>query len=118
MSIRKKTLVVIIITSIILFLILMIISFNILLNGFNKIEDKDVKENTSRATDSLNTKIDEIATKLYDWSQWDDSYAFMKTQNKNFIISNLTDETYTALKINMIIFVDPSGKIVYSKYYN
>ncbi len=118
MSIRIKILVTITITSLLLLLVLMLVSFNVVLSGFNKVEQQDVERNISRVNDAFNSKTDEIATKLYDWSQWDDSYKFMQDQSNSFIKSNLTDETFSALKINTIVFVDNRGHIVYSKFFN
>jgi PAS domain S-box-containing protein len=118
MSIRKKTLLAISFIFLLLFIYSTIITYNLLINGFNNVENNDVHQNVSRVNEALNAKIDELGTKLYDWSQWDDTYVFMQNHNKKYVESNLTDETFSALKINMIIFIDTKGNVVYSKNYN
>jgi PAS domain S-box-containing protein len=90
----------------------------VLLSGFEKLETKYVGQSLNQVKNAINTKVDELSTKLVDWSQWDDSYTFIKDHNKKFITSNLTNSTFSGLKINVIVFVDTSGKIVYSKFIN
>ncbi len=63
----------------------------------------------------LNRDIESFAMKLRDWSQWDDSYAFMQDQNQAYIDSNLNDETFQPLGIDFLLFLDTEGNIVFEK---
>lgn len=56
-----------------------------------------------------------LHAKATDWSQWDDSYEFMKTKDKKFIISNLTGDTVCKLKLNYILYIDLEGEILAQK---
>jgi PAS domain S-box-containing protein len=47
------------------------------------------------------------------WSAWDDTYAFIQNRNQKFIDSNLAPEALANLRVNIAVFVNTSGKIVY-----
>lgn len=84
------------------------------LAGFASIEDRDTRRNVERVTDALAYRIETLATKAADWSQWDDTYKFIKDKNRAYVESNLGDDALTALKMNMLLLVDGDGAVVYS----
>lgn len=84
------------------------------LAGFASIEDKDTRRNVDRVTDALAYRIETLATKAADWSQWDDTYKFIKDHNRAFVESNLGDDALTALKINLLLLIDENARVVYS----
>jgi sensor domain CHASE-containing protein len=50
-----------------------------------------------------------------DWSQWDDSYAFVQGQAPEFEQVNLVDQTLETANLNMILFFDKDGYLIYKK---
>lgn len=50
---------------------------------------------------------------LTDWSAWDDTYKFIEDANKNYIKSNLLPASLATLKVNLAIYIQPSGRIVF-----
>lgn len=63
----------------------------------------------------INRDIDSFSVNLTDWSQWDDSYDFMESRDQAYIDSNLNDETFQSLGIQVVLFLDPDGEVVYEK---
>ncbi len=63
----------------------------------------------------INRDIDSFSIKLADWAQWDDSYDFMESHNQDYIDSNLNDESLQSLGVQMALFLDPDGGVVYEK---
>jgi PAS domain S-box-containing protein len=53
-----------------------------------------------------------------DWAQWDDAYTFVSGNNPNFVAKDLPPNTYSRLDINLIIFVNNNGKVMYGKAYD
>lgn len=53
-----------------------------------------------------------------DWAEWDDTYAFVEGRNEEYISSNLVDGTFIDLGIDLVIFLDRDGEIVYAKLYD
>jgi len=53
-----------------------------------------------------------------DWSQWDDAYSFVSGNNPNFIANDLPQNTFQRLNLNVIIFINKNGDIIYGKAYD
>ncbi|MBI5017255.1 MAG: Hpt domain-containing protein [Deltaproteobacteria bacterium] len=81
--------------------------------GFAQIENRDADRNVQRVVDALGFRIENLSLKAADWSQWDDTYKFIVDDNKAYRESNLTKDALSALKINLILLVDTSGKVVF-----
>jgi len=62
--------------------------------------------------DSSQKKLQSVAG---DWAPWDETYNFVQTLDPRFVEQNLMDETFINLGINLMLFIDPSGTIRYSK---
>ncbi|MDK2795723.1 MAG: hypothetical protein PWQ58_922 [Archaeoglobaceae archaeon] len=53
-----------------------------------------------------------------DWAIWDDTYEFISNRNERYIESNLGFNTFLNAKINLMVFLDKKGEIVFSKFYD
>jgi len=115
MNIRKKTLIVIIITFIFLIIILYIISRVILLGGFIDLEKKIVTRNVERAVNALHDDYLSLSAITGDWAPWDETYNFVQNLNESYIKDNLQKATLVNLRVNLVIFLNSSKKVVYSK---
>lgn len=101
-----------------LFSIIYVISGEVYFKGFYPIEKGKVEENILRAQAAISTKLRSLELFSYDWSNWDDTYNFVQDNNTNYINSNLTDYTLIGSEINMMIFIDTEGRVVFSKAYD
>ncbi len=45
----------------------------IISRDFSALEQQEIRKNTSRVVDAFQGRIDELAVKLSDWAQWDDT---------------------------------------------
>ena len=115
MTIRKKTLLAVSSTLIILILLLFTISSYILMNGFLQLEKQDTQKNISRVKDALDSRINQIDKT--DWAQWDDAYTFIQDANQGFVDSNIAS-SFASLHLNLMIFIRNSGEIILSKYFD
>jgi sensor domain CHASE-containing protein/HPt (histidine-containing phosphotransfer) domain-containing protein/HAMP domain-containing protein len=124
MTLRARTLTIITVTLAALIAILYGISRTVVVGGFQeverelfagfaRIEDSDTQRNVQRVTDALKFRIANLDLKSADWAQWDDTYKFVVDRNRAYAQSNLTDEALAALKINVILMLDASGKVVF-----
>jgi len=52
---------------------------------------------------------------VWDWSSWDDTYEFIETRYDEYIKINLVLETFSDSDINVLYFIDTSGKIVWGE---
>lgn len=90
----------------------------ILLTSFADLEDKDVRRNVHRVLNAITTETDNLSATTHDWASWDDTYAFLSDQNQDYIESNLLDGTFVTLRLNLMLFIDTSGQIVFGKAFD
>ena len=95
-----------------------IILNNVMLDKINLLENKYTVENVEHAKDEIKKEIDLLNTIIVDWAVWDNSYQFMIDRNFQYIDSNISDDTLNNLKVNLMIFIDNEGEIVYSQGYD
>lgn len=115
MKLRGKTLFIVSSTLVVLLIILYSVSVRVLMNGFSKVELTSVEKDIKRIQDAFAEKIENLSIKAADWSKWDDTYKFIQDNNKEYISSNLTDQSLADLKLNIMLFVDKDRKIVFSR---
>lgn len=84
-----------------------------------KTQEKDAIVNNMNKTKFLiNNNVENLNSICGDWAQWDDTLEFIKTNNSNYIKSNLNNDTFVNMKINVVIILDINNKIKYSKFYD
>jgi PAS domain S-box-containing protein len=118
LSLRRKTVFIFAMIFIALLAILNIISWIFILGGYKKLEKDDTRKNVMTVLDAFSDNLDGIDTTLKDWASWDDTYAFIEDANPAYIESNLTDWVSENLELNLIVFVNSSGDIVFGKSFN
>jgi len=115
MTLRKKTLAIIAVTSVSLIAVLYFISRVFLLGGYARLEEQSVHRNVERALSALSEEITVLDTTVFDWAAWNDTYAFIEDRNPDYVQSNLTDATFLTIRLNLILLVDASGERVFAK---
>ena len=83
--------------------------------AFSTIETQTVKQNTDRAVQAIDNQVEQLQSKVLDWSDWDDTYAFVENHNNNYIVSNLQSSALTQLGIDTMLFYNQSGKLVFNE---
>jgi len=101
------------------FVVLLSVSFWII---YQKLEREFVAAQYDDALAQIETSsgiisrdIDSFSIKLADWAQWDDSYDFVESRDQDYIDSNLNDESLQSLGVQMALFLDLDGGVVYEK---
>lgn len=118
LKLRKKTLIILGLTFASLIVIQNAVSQLILLNSFATLEEEDTFQNVERVISAINNNLNKFDAYVYDWAAWDDTYEFIQDINQEYIQSNLVDETFIASELNLMIFANSSGKIVYIKAFD
>ncbi len=118
MTLRTKTLAAIGPTLIGLLLLLDVTTRRILLRSFGELEDRSVRQDVQRAVNMLENELAGLYSKAGDWSNWDDTYAFVEDGNQAFIDSNLTPTAFIELKLDLLLIIRASGRIVASRAYD
>ncbi|MEG4303626.1 CHASE4 domain-containing protein [Microcoleus sp. D3_18a_C4] len=113
MKLRRKTLSIIGITIAGLTSILYVASSSILLGSLIKAEEQEATQVVKGVLSVFGQTADDFNSRFADWSSWDGTYAFIQNRNSEFIDSNLVPEALANLRVNIAVFVNTSGKIVY-----
>ncbi len=115
MSIRYKTSLVSILTLLLLFVLLYVALQSLLLNSYKTLEERSVQDNIERAANTIGNRLDRLNATAGDWAYWDDTYSFIQGNNHGYIESNLMDNALVTLDVNMMIFVNETGTVIYKK---
>jgi len=118
MTLCKKTLLIIGVMIAGLIVIVYVILQIILLSSFSKLEKQNTQQNVERALDALSNDLFVLDVTCDNWASWDDTYAFIKDANGEYVKSNLIDGTFIKLRLNLILFVNSSGQIVFGKAFD
>ncbi len=118
MSLRLKTSFLIIVVTAGLIAVLYLFFSTNLLRQFSQLERQEVEEETVRAVNVLLNELEELDTRVEDWAPWDETYRFIEDGNREYISNNLTDSVFENLRLNLMLFVHASGRMVYGKAFD
>ncbi len=91
---------------------------NMQLSNFLELERADTLENVERVQNAVATEQGYLDYIVQDWACWDDTYQFIEDKNQQYIDVDLQNQTLAGINVNVMIFVDNSGEVVYVKSVN
>lgn len=86
-----------------------------LLNSFARLESESARENILHLQNALKNEESNLEVMSRDYAQWDRTYDFMKTRDPGFIQTELTDDTFKIIHINLFALYDEHGQTLISK---
>lgn len=90
-------------------------SRSLFLDSYAELESSTMRTEVARAAESIRSELDQVDTIATDYSGWDDAYQFVQDSNRPFIKSNLSDAVFSKLKLNLVIFFNQKGNVVYHR---
>ncbi len=90
----------------------------ILATQWARLEEQAMRANITRIHKTFGRELAQLERITADWASWDDTYEFIENGNAAYIHSNLTDAAFENLRLNVMVFVHSSGRIVASKTYD
>jgi sensor domain CHASE-containing protein len=117
MTLRRKALLIVAVTLISLIGILYTVSRFVFIEGLSEIEELDVHKQVEQAAGVLSNELANLEANTANWSAWDNTYVFIESGDEEYIQSNLTDETFINLQLNLMLFIHSSGQVVFSKVF-
>ena len=115
LSLRIKILAAVAATMAVSIAVIYVVGSASVMGGFLTLEQRDAKENATRASDAVSKQIDGLDKTIANWSSWDDLYSWVDDGNTAFVKSNLGDSVFPQLAANMLAFVDQDGKVAWSE---
>lgn len=84
--------------------------------SFMALEENSANQNAERVLGAIESELDLITTLVTDWSNWTDTYTYVKGQNPDYQVENLDfDNTLDALSMNFVGLFDVTGKAIWSR---
>jgi len=87
----------------------------VVLRSFIDLEREDTQRHTERALLTIRNEIKHLDILAHDWAAWDDMYQFAQDGNEQFRASTLPDEALAANRTNLLMVLDSSGQVVFSR---
>jgi sensor domain CHASE-containing protein/signal transduction histidine kinase/HAMP domain-containing protein len=85
------------------------------LSNFLELEQNDTLKNVERVQNAIAIQQKDLDYLVADWACWNESYRFVEDRNQRFINETIKNETLAVLKLNVLIYVNDSGSVVYAK---
>lgn len=113
MTIQKKALASTAVTLGVFFIVMLLVSRFILLGSFAHLEEKTTRTEVKRVMSALEDYIATLSSKAADYSAWDDTYAFVRDGNAEYVASNFTEEGFERLGLNYLLVIRSDGFVQY-----
>ncbi len=118
MTLYRRTLIIIGATIIGLIAINYAITRIVLVDHFSALEDQRIALDLQRVVNFLANEVSNLDHTVADWASWDDTYAFIEDGNEEYIESNLVDETFEAIRLNLMLILNVEGHPVYANKFD
>jgi signal transduction histidine kinase len=118
MTLRRRTLFVVMVTLATLMVLMYAVADITFMRSIVELEQANAQDSVKKVRNIMIKELDELDGTAWDWAAWDDTYAFMEDGNEEYLESNLVPGTFTALRLNFMLYLDSSGQLVYGKAVN
>ncbi len=115
MTIRKKIILFSALALGAFFVALYLVSRFALLNGFARLESNYAHENVQRLQNEVEKEQKQMQLMARDFGEWDRTYEFMESHDPAYVRSELSDDTFKIMSVNLFALYDPSGRLVLNK---
>ncbi len=115
MKLRGKTLTIIALIMLLVIVSFFVISQTIFTGSSTETENQYTTMVLNNTIHSLNSDLSTLNNTANDWSHYDAAYEYVKKNNSDFVQRSLLDATFLRLNLNLIIFTDSKGKILFAK---
>ncbi|MBE9030633.1 response regulator [filamentous cyanobacterium LEGE 11480] len=113
MTLRQRTLLIIGVAVVTLNAVLYLIASSLLLRNVQQAETEDTRKQLNGVVSVVNQSLAQFNRNFADWAIWDDAYEFVQNGDPKFIQSNLIEGQLKTNQINLIAFIQPSGRITF-----
>lgn len=91
------------------------LTHNMQLSNFLELEHNNTLKNVERVQNAIAIQQKDLDYLVADWACWNESYRFVEDRNQRFINETIKNKTLAVLKLNVMIYVNDSGSVVYAK---
>jgi two-component system NtrC family sensor kinase len=92
----------------------LVVQQRILLPGFADLDRQAARNDMGRVANTMQRNLDLLALAARDWGDWGALYEYMQNPNEGFVSDNLQDNSITPFRLNVLAFMAPDGRYVWS----
>ena len=115
MSLRNKTYLILLGATLLFLLGVYALIWRTTEGELKNLQYQHAEEQLSLVVRILEREMETLSAKQADWAFWDDTYQFLADRNEAYLASNLNDESFNLINVDVMVFVNNAGEIVYSK---
>ena len=86
----------------------------VMIGSINQLEEKNIADNIERAVNAIEQQESSIASITKDWAAWNDTYEFVQDRNQKYLDSNIYEDVFVNLNLNLIAITDLSGEYIFA----
>lgn len=86
--------------------------------SFAQLEEAKAREDGKRVKAAIAGELAHLQRTAIDWSNWDDTYAFIAGEPSTFVEDNLSFATMSNLDVNVMLLYDRQGHIAWGKMFD
>jgi len=83
---------------------------------YARLDSENVERQVLRAHSYMDYVLDAFGSTCADWAYWDDTYEFVLDHNAAYVDSNLSPTSLATIDVDVMVFLDTSGKVVSAKF--
>jgi PAS domain S-box-containing protein len=115
LTLRQKAVLVIGGTLVGLLGVLYVTSSTLLKSNIKVAEEQYTRQAVESVLSIFSQTKEDFSARFPDWSAWDDTYNFIKQgKPSNYIESNLTAQALASMKVNLVVYINSAGELVYA----
>ena len=114
LTLRQKAILVVGTTLVGLLGVLYATSSTLLLSNIKVAEEQNTRQAVESVLSIVAQTKQDFSARFPEWSAWDDTYSFIEEgKPSNYIESNLTAQALLSMKVNLVLYINSSGELVY-----
>lgn len=118
MSLRIKSLLIILSNLIIAYGVLFGVGQLVLVDSYEKLEEEIVQLNVSRASNVIDKHLEQLRLTCTDYAAWNPTYEFAESPTEEYQKDHLVPPTYTSTSVHLIMIYNLQGHPLYSGAYD
>jgi diguanylate cyclase (GGDEF)-like protein len=87
-------------------------------SGFGEVERREILADLDQARTGIRRSVDEVRSIVGDWAPWTETYLFLLDRNPSYPKENLPAASYVNLRVDEVILLDSSGRVLYARGYD
>ncbi len=115
MSLRTKIIALVLCVYTLATLVALAVQKRVIMPQFEQLERTEAGADLERCIKAIQSEQEHLAVLARDWGGWDDTYRYVQGQNPAFEESNFTQNFPESIQLNLAIYFDEHGNVVWGR---